>query len=210
MRVHGLRERRERQGRAQRYREETRASRARLGEPSRAPRRRPHRASGRSIPFAGHHPVGARVLNRVRVDDAAREDASPFGEARATARKTPVLLSSSLAGETRARVSSGARGRATRGETCAEKKSQLCASSFLPYAQPVTSRAIAFGRGRAPLRTRFLAFGAQKRLLRLHTRKTSRERFRPGASPSAHYRSFLVTSPGTRASRPVVNTRGSR
>jgi hypothetical protein len=102
VRVYGLRERRERQGRAQRYREETRASRARLGEPSRAPRRRPHRASGRSIPFAGHHPVGARVLNRVRVDDAAREDASPFGEARETARKTPILLSSSLAGETRA------------------------------------------------------------------------------------------------------------
>ena len=44
----------------------------------------------------------ARVLNRVRVDDAAREDASPFGEARETARKTPILLSSSLAGETRA------------------------------------------------------------------------------------------------------------
>ena len=122
VRVYGLRERRERQGRAQRYREETRASRARLGEPSRAPRRRPHRASGRSIPFAGHHPVGARVLNRVRVDDAAREDASPFGEARATARKTPVLLSSSLAGETRARVSSGARGRATRGETFTRSK----------------------------------------------------------------------------------------
>ena len=49
--------------------------------------------------------LASRVLNRVRVDDAAREDASPFDEARETVRKMPILPSARLAGDTRARVS---------------------------------------------------------------------------------------------------------
>lgn len=104
----------------------------------------------------------ARVLNRVRVDDAAREDASPFGEARETARKTPILLSSSLAGETRASRMARADARRAARLSLARKKIARARTvrDVVPwynlYEQPVTFRAIAFGRGRAPLRTRFL------------------------------------------------------
>ena len=123
VRVHGLRERRERQRRAERHRDTKRASRARAGDPSRAPRRRLHRASGRSVSQVT--PLASRVLNRVRVDDAAREDASPFDEARETVRKMPILPSASLAGDTRARVSNGGRGRATRGEKHARASEKI-------------------------------------------------------------------------------------
>jgi len=120
VRVYGLRERRERQGRAQRYREETRASRARLGEPSRAPRRRPHRASGRSIPFAGHHPVGAGVEPRARRRRGARgREPVRRGEGDGAEDADPPELE---LGGRNARVSNGARGRATRGETFTRSK----------------------------------------------------------------------------------------
>jgi hypothetical protein len=92
----------------------------------------------------------ARVLNRVRVDDAAREDASPFGEARETARKTPILLSSSLAGETRASRMARADARRAARLSLARKKSHArepCVTWYNLYEQPVTFRAIAFGRG---------------------------------------------------------------
>lgn len=70
-------------------------------------------------------PLASRVLNRVRVDDESREDASPFDEAREAARKMPILPSASLAGDTRARVSNGGRGRATRGEKHARASEKI-------------------------------------------------------------------------------------
>ena len=103
VRVHGLRERRERQRRAERHRDTKRASRARAGDPAGLRDGAFDRASGRAVSQVT--PLASRVLNRVRVDDAAREDASPFDEARETVRKMPILPSARLAGDTRARAS---------------------------------------------------------------------------------------------------------